>query len=575
MGKKKSIFIAITRVAVLLPSVFCAFLSFAQTSLSERLNYVLEEQDMDMGLKLYQEITDTDIKQLPDSALFDYHYLGGYINSEIPNHEKAIYHLTEAKRLCDTLLGIHSVVYMEIMRGLGDEYIDLCKYEDALAIFQEGITKSMYMRNVASHDFGNLIMGIQNCYELLGWFNEIPNHLSDAWSFWYKDETPLVTYTYFPLWRLEQFYKRYGMYDNAISVSRHIEDFIKSKGGNTHPELAEALWWKGNILVEMNRTAEGIKAYQDGLAILRDNNMNHSERYESMAGNLLMALISAERYEEGSTLLKDIQQYSVNAQKPDTYKNALFSAANRAANMGNYAKAIEYNTTLLNLHISKEERDVIENQKSTISYNQEAVESLPVLENTFSSLKIGQDDWFETGHKLSSAYYLVKDLDKNGIVLTAMYNAIDLNKSIGADYYLWVISNLYGLSLEKGDHHDALRYAVEKIDYLTKIDDVPDNYRYNALNDLVVAKMKSNTLDGIDSDLECIEKFYRNQHGENSSEYATYLHNRGRAYQLQNKLDEAKEILLQSITLQNKLEGKPLERTVKYYMEVERQLGEL
>lgn len=575
MGTTIKIIRALTRVAVLLPSVFYAFSGVAQNSLSERLNHVLEAQDMDMGLKLYQEITDAEIKQLPDSSLFDYHYLGGYLNSEIPNHEKAIYHLTEAKRLCDTSLGTHSGVYMEIMRGLGDEYIDLGKYEDALAIFQEGITKSMYMRNVASHDFGNLIMGVQDCYELLGWFNEIPNHLSDAWSFWYKDETPLVTYTYFPLWRLEQFYKRYGMYDNAISVSRHIEDFIKSKGGNTHPELAEALWWKGNILVEMNRIAEGIKAYQDGLAILRDNNMNHSERYESMAGNLLIALISAERYEEGSILLKEIQQYSVNAQKPDTYKNALFSAANRAANMGNYAKAIEYNTTLLSLHLSKEESDVIENQKSTISYNQEVVESLPVLENAFSSLMIGQDDWFETVHKLSSAYYLVKDINKNGVVLTAMYKAIDLNKSIGSDYYLWVISNLYGLSLEKEEYQDALRYAMEKVNYLNTLNDVPDNYRYNALNDIVVAKMKSNTLDGIDSDLENIEKFYRNQYGEISSEYATYLHNRGRAFQLQNKLDEAKETLLQSITLQNKLEGKPLERTVKYYMEVEQQLGEL
>ena len=53
------------------------------------------------------------------------------------------------------------------------------------------------------------------------------------------------------------------------------------------------------------------------------------------------------------------------------------------------------------------------------------------------------------------------------------------------------------------------------------------------------------------------------------------LDNKKRAYQLQNKLDEAKETLLRSITLQNKLEGRPLQRTVKYYMEVEHQLGEL
>lgn len=561
-------------MAVLLPSVFCAFMTVAQTSLPDRLTHVLETHDMEMGIRLYNEITEADLEQLPDSVLFDYHYLGGYINSEIPNHEKAIAHLLEAKKLCDTSLGTHSGAYMEIMRGLGDEYIELGQYEEALAIYQEGITKSMYMREAASHDFGNLIMGVQDCYELLGQFNEIPNHLSDAWSFWYKDETPLVTYTYFPLWRLEQFYRRYGLYENALSVSHHIETFIISKGGDNHPELAEALYMKGNIFVEMNRPEDGIRSFQKAMEILNANGLDNSELFEMIAGNLFMALISSERFEEGDDVLKCIQNYSISNNTP-SYKNALFSAANRLSDMLNYAKALSYSTILLASNITDEERSVIENQRNTILYNQEVVEKLSTLEDTFASLPIGQDDWFETGHKLSSAYYLVKDLDKNSIVLTAMYNAIDLNKSIGADYYLWVISNLYGLSLEKGEHQDALKYAMEKIDYLTTIDDVPDNYRYNALNDLVVAKMKSSTLDGIDSDLESIEKFYRNQYGENSSEYATYLHNRGRAYQLQNKLDAAKETLLQSITLQNRLEGKPLERTVKYYMKVEQQLGEL
>lgn len=243
--------------------------------------------------------------------------------------------------------------------------------------------------------------------------------------------------------------------------------------------------------------------------------------------------------------------------------------------MGNYVKAIEYNTTLLSLHLSKEESDVIENQKSTISYNQEVVESLPVLETTFSSLKIGQDDWFETGYKLSNAYFLVKDFDKSGIVLAAMYKAIDLSKSIGSDYYLWIISDLFGLSLEKEEYQDALRYAMEKINYLNTLNDVPDNYRYNALNEVVVAKVRSNILDGIDSDLVILKEFYLSKYGEISNEYATYLHNRGRVYQLQNKLEEAKSALLKSINIQNKINGKPLDRTVKYYMEIEYQLGEI
>lgn len=574
MGKKKSNVRAITRVAVLLPSVFCAFMAAAQTSLPDCLTHVLETQDMKMGIKLYNEITEADLDQLPDSVLFDYHYLGGYINSEIPNHEKAIAHLLEAKKLCDTSLGTHSGAYMEIMRGLGDEYIELGQYEDALAIYQEGITKSMYMREAASHDFGNLIMGVQDCYELLGQFNEIPNHLSDAWSFWYKDEPPLVTYTYFPLWRLEQFYRRYGMYENALSISRKIEAFITSKGGENHPELAEALYMKGNTFVEMNRPDDGINAFQKAMGILNANGLANSELFGLIAGNLFMALISLERFEESDDVLDLIKNYSIKNNTP-TYKNALFSAANRVADMRNYVKSLAYNAALLDSNITDEERTAIENQRGSILYNQEVVEGLPTLERTFASLQIGQEDWFEMGHKLSSAYYLTKNYKKNRSVLTEMYQAINPNKSIGADYYLWVLNNLYGLSIDTEEFQAALGFATEKCKYLSRLSDVPDIYRYNALNDLVVAKIRSNTLDGIDSDLEKIENFYRVQYGELSSEYATYLHIRGRAYQLQNKFEEAKQTLLQSITLQNKLEGKPLERTVKYYMEVEQQLGEL
>lgn len=571
----KTIISRITRVAVLLPSVFCALLGFAQTTIPERLNHVLETQDMDMGVKLYNEITDAYLVNLPDSVLFDYHYLGGYINSEIPNHEKAILHLLDAKRLCDSSLGTQSGVYMEIMRGLGNEYIDMGRYEDALGVFEEGITKSMYMRNSASHDFGNLIMGVQDCYELLGWFNEIPNHLSDAWSFWYKDEYPLVTYTYYPLWRLEQFYKRYGMYDNALSTSHEIEAFIKSKGGESHPELAEALYMKGNIFVEMNRADEGVKSFQNGLTILRNNGMDSSELFAMLSGNLLIALVSENRFEECDGILDSIQQYCIKRGNIGPYKNALFSAANKAASIGNYEKALCFNDQLLKQNITDEEKSIIDNQRNTIVFNQESVERLPELEMLFSSLRIGSEDWFETGHKLSSAYYLVKAHDKNADVLRKMYQAISLNDAVGADYYLWVLNNLFGLSLESEAYSDALKYANEKQNYLAGLSDVPDEYNYNSLNDIIVAKMKSNNLDGIDSELDKIESYYRMTYGEISSEYATYLHNRGRAYQLQNKLEEAKTTLLRSITIQNKVEGKPLGRTVKYYMEVEQQLSEL
>lgn len=574
-----SIFSTITRMAVLLSSVFCAFMAVAQTSLQERLKRVLETRDMEIGLQLYNEISEDEIEQLSDSSMFNYHYLGAYINSELlpdkeRNFEKALNHFLAAKRLCETSIGVHSGDYMEIMRGLGDTYLELGQPEEAAFIYQEGIVKSMYMRTSASHDFGNLIVGLQDCYEQLGWFGEIPSHLQDAWIFWRKDFDPFDTYNYWPLWSLRQFYRRYGMLDEALAISSHIIKFIEEQVGALHPEMAEAMFIKGNILRDMNNVNGCILTYSKGLEVIEKNGMTNSELYGLIESNLFMALLSAERFEESDDVLDRIKNYSI-SNNTSTYKNALFYAANRLADMRKYAKSLTYNSTLLDSDITDEERTAIENQRSSILYNQEIVESLPALERTFASLRIGQDDWFETGHKLSSAYYFVKNYEKNRSVLTEMYQAIDLNKSIGTDYYLWVLNNLYGLSLDTEEFQVALRFATEKREYLSRLSDVADIYRYNALNDLVVAKMRSNTLEGIDADLEKIENFYRVRYGEMSSEYATYLHNRGRAYQLQNKLDEAKETLLRSITLQNKLEGKPLDRTVKFYMEVEQQMGEL
>ena len=51
-------------------------------------------------------------------------------------------------------------------------------------------------------------------------------------------------------------------------------------------------------------------------------------------------------------------------------------------------------------------------------------------------------------------------IDDKGNPIISHSDWFDLNKSIGSDYYLWIISDLYGLSLEKEEYQDALRYAM-------------------------------------------------------------------------------------------------------------------
>ncbi len=546
----------------------------AQTSLPEKLSHVLEVKDMEEGIKLYNEIKDDDLPQLPDCSLFDYHYLGGWLNSEIPNHEKAIFHLLETKRLCETSLGIHSAVYMEIMDGLGDEYMEIEQYDKALEIYQEGIVKSMSVRNIASHTFGNLIIGVQKCYERKGWFNEIPTLLLDSWSFWSKDDKPFATYNYYPLWNLHQFYRRYEKYDKALQVSDSTLSFIAKKVGQEHPEMAHELYFRGNTLTQMGRNLDAVGVYKKALSILQLNKKDKDELYIQIGGNLLMSLISTDIWEEYNEVLKIIKDYSKKVNKPDKYKNALFSAASSFNKIGNYAKALELNTQLLGLDLSEEERASINNQTITIQKNKDLTEAVPQLEDLFKSVPIGSPEWLETGYKLSNAYYHEKEVGKNINILKTMYEAITKNLSIGANYHLWILNNLYGACFEKQKYENALNYATEKWSYISTIPEVPDEHLFYAKNDIIAAKLKSNHLDGINEDLEMAEKLCRKVFGIESKAYSIYLHNMGRAYQLQGNFNEAKQSYLMAIALQIKKNGTgtPINSTVQYLSEIEKQI---
>lgn len=574
MGKKKSIFRAITRVAVLLPSVFCAFMAAAQTSLPDLLTHVLETQDMKMGIKLYNEITEADLAQLPDSVLFDYHYLGGYINSEIPNHKKAIGHLLEAKRLCDTSLGTHSGVYMEIMRGLGDEYVELGQYEEALAIYQEGIVKSTYMRVAASHDFGNLIMGVQECYERMGWYNEIPAHLMDAWSFWNKDEKPLVAYTYYPLWCLHQFYRRYEMYDNAIRVSDEIVKFITEKEGPNYPILAEELYFRGNTLSDMGRTDDAIETYLKALLILESNKLEYNEEYSynSILGNLLIALIKAERWDDSDIVLNKIKKYGTLMSNDDIYTSALTAIAFVLYNNGHYDRALKFNTELLGYPLSPERKQTADRQQEEILYSQEVLNAIPELVNVMNNNTVASDEWFDAAFKLTSAYFRKKETEKYMVLLDSMYQAVTSNSLARDEYLVAILGTLFNVSLDNANYNLALKYAKEEWKYVSTLQDVPERYKFDCINNVVVAKLKSNKLDGIYYDLDKAIELCRAVFGEESEAYAIQLHNRGRAFQLDGKYDEAKQNYLDAIALHTKVKGSPMAKTVQYLMETNNQI---
>ena len=547
---------------------------YAQNNVQRTLDKIYEwaEDNPEKGLSEILAIDTSDITSWPDSTKFDYHYMVGYLYGENAQPDKSIKHLLEAKSLCDKSLGTYSIGYMEIMWGLGDLYMEKGQYEDALAMFQEGIVKSMTIRSAATHAFGNLIAGMSNCYEQMGWYNEVPTHLRDAWDFWPKTEEPFETYNYYPLWALQQFYWRYEMYDDALNVSDHILDFITKQVGANHFEMAEALYMRGNTLVAMGRANDAIDVFENAISILKSSKKDTEELYGLLCGNLLASYLEA-GLTDYEPILKDIKDFGVRTKNPSIFKNALYSSANILNKRGDFTTALALNQKVSELNLTPEEKTAVENQRKEIAYNQEVREVLPELEQERATLVKGSAEWFENLHQLSSAYYLEHDQDKNLDVLSEMHQACIAYTAVGDEYLIWVLNNLLGLYLEQGTYDNALKCATEKWEYVSSKDGMPDNLLFDALNNLIVAKMKAGKIDGIDEELKRIGDYYQNQFGEKSQSYAMFLHNRGRAYQLQGNLENAKQTFLQAITLQSELDGKPMGRTVQYLMEVQKQLN--
>lgn len=579
--------ISACRLAIILPILAFTFICEAQNSMPKRLKTFIDNckltsiVDFEIGLEIYSQITKADVTQFSDSAKFYYHELAAILNSPLVeyNHpdtlnsvDESIYHLLEAKSLCETKLGIHSFDYMDIMGCLGQTYIELEKYDDALAIYQEGIIKSL-QKCSDKKLLGDLIMGVSECYERLGWFDEIPEHLWGTWeNFWPKDE-PLGVYAYWPLWKLENFYYRYGMYERALYVSQRIEEFIISREGNNSPELCQSLYMKGSILGEAKRNEEAIIEYNRAITIALQNDLQDSLILKQIYGNLLCCEASLDKFDECDRLLQDIQSYDNYSGHTPFLNSALFTLAELLREKCLFSKALDYNSRISREALSDTERDMIEWQAHNIRYNQQIIDSFPQLEMQFNILEKGSKEWFNIAYNLSVVFYLRKDNFMNQQILEILYDEMHSNPS-NADCH-WTLINLLSNSIEIEKYDNVVKYAKEDLDYINSISTDPDSYHYTAQNSIIVAKIKANRLDGIDKDLENIEQFCLALYGESSSEYAIYLHNRGRAYQLQNKLEDAKTTLLRSISLQNKVDGRPMENTYRYYTEVVQQLGEL
>ncbi len=576
-------------MAVLLPLMFCALWADAQLSLTEKIFDILETTDLIEAGRKFKEIKDINIddEQLTDSALFGYHMLfGGFFSSEYSsesqdssmlNQDQAISHLLEAKKISETSLGVHSINYMSLMKMLGNEYFELGNYEEALAIFQEGLVKCIFLRNTEFQTFSLLILHISECYERLGWFDEIPNHLYDAWSFWKVDSEHFTTVNYYPLWNLQQFYNRYEMYDKALEVNDQINEFIISDGRDEmHPELINSFFFRGCYLENAGRIQEAISAYHKALFIAKENNLLYSKDLNSVYCNLIVALADEGDVERCNNLLSEINKYSKAISDPAFYANAVYNCATHFANSHRYEEALNYIEQIPTDIYTDDEIKYLNQLRQAYTDNLNIITKFDKLVNSLANYSEGSPEWFNTIYDIELGYNLKGNFQESFKLLEHVYNVYLDHQDVEAASPSYLFDRLTTCASQLQDYDAFLKYANAKQDYLNKLEvDTSSKIYVNSLNGVVVAQVLCKQLDGIDEKLNQLESNFKVLYGDKSVEYAAYLHNRGRAYQLQNKLEEAKSSFLKSIAIQGEVQAQITGKTIKYLKEVEQALSDI
>ena len=517
------------RYIVLIISVCSAFNASAQQNYSQRITDVLVSQDIEEGKILLQQITDSEIKNMPDSTLFKYYYLAGAVAMENNEIEKWIEHLAKAKDICETKLGINNnlFLYFEIIKALGEACEELGKDDEAILWYEEGIVKGLHYLQV-------------NDETIQSYFYDIFNNLADIYE--EKGHNDIAEYL--------RRSKILGDYISSFDYA--CELLMRAMRLNNEDQYNEAI----NLLDEAKEIFK--KHGDEGREMMQPLYREYLRCY-SLIGDTkrIDALLKAKRmtmFYNGteSFLITDIQEVI------STFI------------LNHYdVKTAEYYYQWLLKEIDSNDLDQVKTFGKSIDYFKKVYFQIDSLESVKTTVPLHSYEWGIISLQQSNLLCNIqREHDANRICEQVYEMSAMLNEDPENMHWV-VLTNLADYYIQYTDINKAEHYLKEQLIWLDSkkfpADAEERGWIYNQLGSVY---LKGGYYK------ECRNMFIKAEeillpiYGQQSDAYATILHNKGRLLQLEGKLDEAKQILDEAIKIQIKINGKPFDRTIQYLEEV-------
>lgn len=520
------------RYITLLIAIFYGFSLNAQNDISQRLNHILVSKDIKACKQIMQQITDTDISQMEDSTLLDYYYLAAWNASENNQIEQKADYLLKVKSLCENKLGIHNhvLVYFEVLRTLGETYEDLGKDDEALLWYEEGLVKGIGYSQTTNETLNEYILEIRdNAASILEkkGYTEMANYL--------KSPQPL---------------NYVGSFDYACDL------------------LSQAL-----KLNEDGKSREAIDLLDEANEIFKRCGTDGELMQQPLYREYLMCYAGEGDIKQIDRLLKykmklmfqgDSQSYLV-SDMTSVIKTFLTIHHDIKTAQKYYQYVVrEYNKS------DKQEIESVEKLGRNLDFFINIYTQIDSLENVRSSHIAKDYEWGITSLLLANKLIFLHRYDDANVICKDIYKKSYQLKEDPQNLHWFVLMNLADYSNIKKDLLAAEKYLNEQLSWLDS-----HNFAENAeergwvYNKLGIAYINGANYEAANRMLLTAEKILLSTYKKESVAYATILHNRGRIAQLQDKLDEAKELLTEALRIQKTVEGKTNDRTAQYLSEVE------
>lgn len=522
----------LSRYIVLFVTVINVFSLSAQEDISKKMNEILISKDIKACKQIMQQITDADISQMEDSTLLDYYYLAAWNASENNQMEEKADYLLKVKSLCENKLGIHNhvLVYFEVLRTLGETYEDLGKDDDALLLYEEGLVKGFGYSQTTNETLNEYFLEIRdNAASILEkkGYTEMANFLKSPQPSNYVGSFDYACDLLSQALELN----KDGKFREAIDLLDEANEIFKRCG--TDGELMQQPLYREYL---MGYAGKGDIKQIDRLLRSKKNIMfqNGGQSYLVEAMGAVVASFL--------TIHHDVRT----AQK---YYQYMVDEHNKS---------------------NQSEASAVEQLGQNLNFFVRIYAQIDSLENVRLSHITKDYEWGVASLLLANKLITLKRYDDANVIFKDIYTKSYQLKEDPQNLHWFVLMNLADYSNFKKKSHDAEKYLNEQLAWLDS-----HNFAENTeergwiYNKLGIAYINGANYEAANKMLLKAEKILLSIYKKDSGEFATILHNRGRLAQLQDKLDEAKELLTEALRIQKAVEGKTNDRTTQYLNEVE------